>query len=146
MGIEWKRWFPYGKVMEAMIVSAFTIVPFLSGCAPVVVVGAAGAGAAGIYYTVSDSAYKTFTHPYKRVREALFEASRNMGIEMKSYVPISDGETFQGSTPQLKIEVTIRKITDKTTKVDVDVRKEVLIKDKATATELLLQMDRVLQK
>lgn len=146
MRIDGKKVSSIGRVMEGFLTSCLLVFPFISGCAPVVVVGAAGAAAAGIYYTATDSAYKTYTYPYKRVRESLLEASKNMGIEMSSYVPIADGEMFQGSTQQLKVEVTLRKITDKTTKAEVDVRKNVLIKDKATATEILLQMDKILQK
>jgi hypothetical protein len=143
---RYRRPFSFAIFRDGLIIFPFSIFPIISGCGPAIIAGAGGATAAGIYYTVTDSAEKTFSHPYKLVREALFEASKKMGIEISSYVPISDGEVFHGSTPKLKIEVTLRKLTEKITKVGVDVRKDMVVKDKATATELILQMDKVLKK
>ncbi|MCE5311676.1 MAG: DUF3568 domain-containing protein [Nitrospiraceae bacterium] len=124
--------------------SVVMVILFLSqccGCAAVVVAGASG----GVAYTLTNVAYKTVNYPLAQVKLASHNALKNMGISERDVRPIDGGYRITGATDRLTIEVELEMITSKSTKISVDARKNIVVKDKATATELIDQIVRILQ-
>ncbi|MBN2655333.1 MAG: DUF3568 family protein [Nitrospirae bacterium] len=111
------------------------------GCAAVVIAGASG----GVAYTLTNVAYKTVSYPLDHVKLANHNAFKKMGIVEKNVCPINGGYRITGTTDNLTIEVDLEMITLKSTKISVDARKNFLVKDKATATELIDQIVKILQ-
>lgn len=121
---------------------------FLTGCqllplaaSPIVVSGAGG----GVAYTLTNIAYKTVSFPGDKVESSLRGALKRMGIkevERKS----SDGVvTISAKTSKLNIEIELERITPKTTRIKVDAREGLFLKDKATATEIITQTEKDLE-
>lgn len=111
------------------------------GCAAVVVAGASG----GVAYSITNVAYKTVNYPLDQVRLAARNALKKMGIAEKDIRPIDGGYRITGTTDRLTIEVDLEMITSRSTKISVDARKNLVVKDKATATEIIDQIVRILQ-
>jgi microsomal dipeptidase-like Zn-dependent dipeptidase len=56
------------------------------------------------------------------------------------------GVRIVSETMDLKIYIDLNSITNRTTKISVDVRKNIVLKDKATATAIIDQTERILVK
>lgn len=113
----------------------------LEGCAAVAITGAA----AGISYTLSNVAYRSFSSPMDRVHHATIAALEKMDIKLIDDSKTEDGRTITASTKELDIIIHLEEITSKTTKVKVDARKKVVLKDKATAAEIINQVGEILE-
>lgn len=113
------------------------------GCA-VVAVGAVAAAAAGVTYTVLGTAEKTYNEDYDAVVAAVEKALVTLDIKTgdtkktqeDSKVVVTEIEAY---ARELTIRITIERITEKATRVIVDASKKYVIKDAATAGEILNQ-------
>ncbi len=112
-----------------------------SGCAAVLLTGASG----GVAYTLTNVAYKTVSFPFNRVDNAVHGALRKMGILHIEKKTIDGGVQIAAETPDLKIYIDVEMITSKSTRLCVDVRKNIILKDKATATEIIEQTIKILE-
>jgi hypothetical protein len=113
---------------------------FLSGCAAVALTGAG----VGVSYTLSNVAYRSFNSPVNRVHDATIAALKKMGIMIDDDTSSESGATVTAETRELDIVIHLEKITSKTTQVKVDARKNFLLKDKATAAEIINQVGKIL--
>jgi len=113
---------------------------FLSGCTAVALTGAG----VGVSYTLTNVAYRSFSAPVDRVHDATIDALKKMGIHIIDDSRSGDGRTITAVTSELDIIIDLEKVTSKTTQVKVDARKNYLLKDKATAAEILNQVGKVL--
>ncbi|MGA8178802.1 MAG: DUF3568 family protein [Desulfobacterales bacterium] len=113
---------------------------FLSGCTAVALTGAG----VGVGYTLSNVAYRSFSAPVDRVHDATVDALKKMGIHIIDDTRSGDGRTITAVTSELDIIIGLEKVTSKTTKVKVDARKNYLLKDKATAAEIINQVGKIL--
>jgi len=57
-----------------------------------------------------------------------------------------DGRTIIAATKELDIAIDLEEVTSKTTQIKVDARKRVLLKDKATAAEIINQVGKNLEE
>ncbi|HHL39167.1 MAG TPA: DUF3568 family protein [Deltaproteobacteria bacterium] len=141
---------PRKRILLPLVVLA--VFPALGGCTalpgmlplalPVLVSGAGG----GIAYTVTNVAYKTFSYPIEKVEAANRKALRKMGIvEVWRKVEDSNVEV-KAETSKLTIYIDFEKITAATTKMKVNVKRALIFKDKATATEIIVQTGRFLEQ
>ncbi len=120
------------------------------GCV-VAAVGVVAGAAAGVTYTALGVAERTFNEEYDTVAAALQKTIANMDIktgdirktEENNKVITTEIEGFAGD---LTIHMSIERITDKVTRVAVDASKRFFIKDKATATQILIQTGNNLPK
>ena len=55
-----------------------------------------------------------------------------------------NGRIITAVTDDLDIEINLEEVTSKTTQVKVDARKSVVLKDKATAAEIINQVGKIL--
>lgn len=114
------------------------------GCAEVLVPGTLAGGGEAYRYTTDNVAKKTFVGDVGQVSAAAREALVKMGIELLS-ISTEDGETtITAATTELDISIEMKPITAHTTKVAVNAVEDYVLKDRATAVEILGQIDRAL--
>ena len=116
------------------------LLPILSGCAAVALTGAG----VGVSYTLSNVAYRTFSSPGDQVHTATVDALNKMGIKIVDDYKSENGRTINASTKELDIEINLEEVTSKTTQIKVDARKSIVLKDKATAAEIINQVGKIL--
>ena len=109
------------------------LVQLLAGCTAVVLTGAG----AGITYTLSNVAYKSFNFSLDRVHHATVDALKKMDIKIIDDYKTVDGRTIIAATKELDILIDLEVVTSKTTQIKVNARKRVILKDKATAAEII---------
>jgi hypothetical protein len=88
-------------------------------------------------------AYRTFSVPLPKVRSAVMTAFDRMGIAVGSKEKIENGERFTAKASDREIEIELEAITPKTTRMRSTARSGIF-RDAATATEIILQTERVL--
>lgn len=116
------------------------LLPLLAGCTAIVLTGAG----AGITYTLSNVAYKSFSSSLDRVHRATVDALKKMDIKTINDYKTVDGRTITAATKELDIVIDLEEVTSKTTQIKVDARKRVILKDKATAAEIINQVGMIL--
>ena len=114
--------------------------PLLSGCAAIALTGAG----VGISYTLSNVAYRSFSSPLSQVHHATIDALKKMDIKIIDDSKLEDGRTITAATEELDISINLEEVTSKTTQIKVDARKRVVLKDKATAAEIINQVGKIL--
>jgi hypothetical protein len=102
-----------------------------------------GAGV-GVSYTLSNVAYRSFSSPVGRVHHATIDALKKMDITVINDSKSEDGRTITAATKELDIVINLEEVTSKTTQVKVDAREKVVLKDKATAAEIINQVGKIL--
>jgi len=118
------------------------LLPLLAGCTAIVLTGAG----AGITYTLGNVAYKSFNFSLDRVHHATVDALKKMDIKTIDDYKTVDGRTIIAATKELDIVIDLEEVTSKTTQIKVDARKRVLLKDKATAAEIINQVGKNLEE
>lgn len=113
---------------------------FLSGCTAVALTGAG----VGVSYSLTNVAYRSFSSPVDQVHSATIAALKKMGITITDDSESEAGRTITAETSELNIVINLERITSKTTQVKVDARKNVFLKDKATAAEIIYQTGEIL--
>ena len=118
----------------------------LSGCgvlplAPIAVSGAAG----GVTYTMTNVAYKTLSHPLKDVEAALHKALMKMEIKEEKREAADGNVSITAATKRLAIYIDIEKITPRATRIKVNAKQGAVLKDRATATEIIVQTEKSLE-
>ena len=102
-----------------------------------------GAGV-GVSYTLTNVAYRSFSSPVDQVHHATISALEKMEIMVIDDSKSEDGRTITAATMELDITINLEEVTLKTTKIKVDARKKLVLKDKATAAEIINQVEKVL--
>ncbi len=116
-------------------------IAFASGCTAVAVTGAG----VGINYTITNVAYKTFNYPIRDVEKATRKALKRMDIKFIAESDTEEGRRIKAATAQLDIIIDLERITSRATKIKVDAKKGPILKDKATAAEIIHQVERALE-
>ncbi len=130
-------------VLAILLSSGCSSLPLTLPIALPLIVSSAGGG---IAYTVTNVAYKTFSHPIEDVEEAVHQALEKMKIEESERETYEDGVRITATTKKLTVYIDLEEITPATTKVRVNAKRGVVLKDKATATEILVQTGLFLRK
>ena len=120
------------------------------GCA-VAAVGAVAAAAAGVTYTVSGIAQKTFNEDYDTVVAALYKGLATLDIKTGDTTKTEENgkvvtTEITAYARELTIRIDIERVSEKATRVSVDASKNYFIKDAATAGEILNQTTNNLPK
>lgn len=127
------------RIFNGFIALSISLLSY--GCAAVVVAGASGA----IAYTVTNIAYKSMSYPFSQVEPAAHTALKNMGIKEVGKKDIENGIQIAAETPNLNIYIDIERIASKTTKINVDARENIVLKDRATAAEIIDHTEKILE-
>jgi|SRR5262245_1230052 len=138
----------------AIVVVASTL--SWSGCAAIAIppaaVGAAavsgGAGGlvkAGTEYTMAGTAYRTFSSPVKDVYEAVHETFERLQIT-PTHESFESGEvTIHAAAIDRKLTIKLDPITPALTRMKLNVRQHGIGKDRATASEIIGQVEQRLR-
>ena len=123
------------------------LIPALAGCAVVGLAGpaAVSSGAAGVDYTFTNNVYKTISHPVAEVDVALFKALKKMNINEMTHNAKEDKVSVKAATDNLTIYIDLVKVTPTVTNIEVSAKKGVFLKDKAMATEIIMQTEKSLE-
>jgi len=122
-------------------IAAAGCVWLMVGCAEVLVPGTLAGGGEAYRYTTANVAKKTFMGDVRQVTAATRQALGKMGIELQS-ISTEDAETkITAATSELDITVEMKPITAHTTKVSVNAVEDYVLKDRATAVEILDQIE-----
>jgi hypothetical protein len=119
----------------------------LSGCSlfPLAVPAAVSGGAVGINYSLTNVASKTISHPVADVEAALHKALIKMRIKEVSREGARGTVNVTATTTHLDIYIDLEKVTPTVTSIKVNAKKGVFLKDKATATEIIVQTENSLE-
>ena len=111
------------------------------GCAEVIVPGAFIGASEAYHYTTSNVVKKTLMGDAGQVKAATRDALKKMDVHF-DWMKTGGNETeIAASTTELDITITIEPVTAATTKVKVDAVEDRVFKDKATAAQILSQIE-----
>ncbi len=134
----------FKKTLKRYAILVF-LAAFLCGCEPVSLTLFGVAAATGVGYTLNGAAYKTFTAPIKQVRLSSIKALGNMGITVGSKDKKEDGkEIIKASANDRTIEIILEPISENATRIKT-IAKNGIFYDRATATEIIIQTEHVLE-
>lgn len=119
----------------------FLFLPIIAGCAAIAVTGAG----VGVSYTLTNIAYKTFNSSIDEVDKATSQALNKMAIKIIDDSKTENGRRIKASTKELDITIDLERVTSRATRIKVDASKNHILKDKATATEIIHQTERILE-
>jgi hypothetical protein len=150
----WKGPVRLGLRRKAIVAGggAVAMIVTLHGCAalPVAVVGTAvlgsGAGAivkTGTEYTFTGAARRTFTVPINAVRAAVLAAFDMAGVQIRE-TEAGDGDYIAGDLHQRTVRVRLTPLSHSLTGMTLIVKRNPLVNDRATSSELLEQIEQVL--
>jgi hypothetical protein len=114
---------------------------FQTGC-QYAVTGALTGVTMGIGYLYANIAEKTVAFDLDRMTRATMLAFQKMGISIADESKAEGQRRIRGRAKDLDITVKLKEITHKSTKIKVSAR-NVIIKDKATALEIIRQTEEV---
>jgi hypothetical protein len=122
----------------------------LTGCIGVglTLLGAAvgvGSGTA-VGYSLNGVAYRTFAASLPSVERATVVALGDMGLRLQQKQATPDGKTLKASGKDRDIEIQLEPVSARTTRIRTVVRMGPFFKDRATATEIIIQTERVLAR
>ena len=115
----------------------------LAGCAPLGITAFGVGASAGVAHGLGGVTYRTFTAPMPKVRGATMSALNKMGIKVVSTAQVEGTEVIKATASDRDIEVELEPLTPSTTRIRT-VAKKGLFYDSATATEIILQTEKVL--
>jgi hypothetical protein len=116
----------------------------LAGCDPISLTALGIGAGAGVSHEMSGYTYRTFTEPLPRVRKAAIMALNRMAIKVQSTEKTDSGEVINAKGADRSIELELEAISGNTTRLRSVARKNTLFMDSATATEIIVQTERVL--
>lgn len=124
------------------------LLAFLNGCAAIGLtlfgVGAGVGTGTAVSYTLDGTAYRTFTAPLPQVETAALTALNRMGIKIDSKEKTEQGKLIAASGADRQIEVELEVVSAKTTRIRTVAKQGIFFKDRATATEIILQTEKIL--
>lgn len=120
----------------------------LNGCAAMGLtlfgVGAGVGTGTAVAYTLDGTAYRTFTASLPKVEEATLTALNRMGITVENREKTEQGRLIQASGADRQLEVELEAVSPKTTRMRTVAKQGIFFKDRATATEIILQTEKIL--
>lgn len=118
------------------------------GCAAVGLtlfgVGAGVATGTSVAYTLDGVAYKTFTASLPRVETATRTALNRMGIKIEATAQMEQGKAIKAISNDRDIEIELEMVSSKTTRIRTVAKQGIFFKDRATATEIIMQTEKAL--
>ena len=102
-------------------------------------VGAGISGGTGVSYTLDSIAYKTFAASETELRAATLQTFKRMAIEVTETQKTESGTDMTATAGDRTVEVEIDRITARTSRMRVVVKKGWFLRDRATAGEIIVQ-------
>ena len=124
----------------ALVAAAST----MAGCAPVALTALGVGMATGVGHTLGGMVYKTFTTPQAQVKRATLTALNRMQIKVVQSKRDGGTEFITAKAADREIEIELEALTPNTTRMLVVAKKDHgILRDGATATEIILQTEKV---
>ena len=125
------------------------LLALLNGCAAFGLtlfgVGAGVGTGTAVAYTLDGTAYRTFTASLLKVEDATLLALDRMGIKIeKKEKTEQGGKLIAANGADRQIEVELEAVSPKTTRIRTVAKQGIFFKDRATATEIILQTEKIL--
>jgi Protein of unknown function (DUF3568) len=131
-----------------VVVSIFCTVFAVTGCAGIGLtllgVGAGVTTGTSVAYSLDGVAYKTFTAPLPQVESATRTALDRMGIKIEATSKMEQGKAIKAQTNDREIEIELEMVSNKTTRIRSVAKQGIFFKDRATATEIIIQTEKAL--
>ncbi|MBI2399920.1 MAG: hypothetical protein HYV23_02510 [Deltaproteobacteria bacterium] len=123
----------------AFLISGCAAAPvaLLPAAVPAIIAGAGG----GITYTFTNIAYRTITRPPEEIERAALKAMEKMSIRVENLRHKEYDTEIRARTRQLKIIITLERMTPTLTRMKVNAKKGLIFKDKNTAFEIIYQTE-----
>ena len=102
-------------------------------------VGAGVSGGTGVSYTLDSIAYKTFAASETELRSATVQTLKRMAIDVTETQKTESGTQITATAGDRTVEIEIDRITPRTSRLRVVVKKDWLFRDRATAGEIVAQ-------
>jgi hypothetical protein len=132
------------KIKQMLRIGVMAALPALSGCAAVGLTAlGVGAGTA-VNHTLTGITYKTFTAPLPRVKTASIGALNRMGMKPSGAEKHDGNEVVKAAGRDRDIEIVLEPISSNSTRMRVTARNGGVFYDSATATEIIMQTERML--
>jgi hypothetical protein len=141
--------------IRGAVTRAVTLAMLVQGCAalPIAALGGAmlesSAGAivkTGTEYTMSGAAHRTLTVPVNAVRAAVLEAFDRTGVVVQPDDASGKDDRIVGTLQNRTVHVRLTAFSAALTGMTLIVKRNVLLKDRATSNELLEQIEQVLSE
>jgi Protein of unknown function (DUF3568) len=117
----------------------------LAACAPLMMSAVSAGGSRAVSHTLDGYSYRTFPVPMPRVKDASLTALNRIAVQSASSAPSDHGETITAKATDRDIEIKLESITPKLTRMRV-AAKNGLMRDTATSTEIVAQIEKALGK
>ena len=116
----------------------------LNGCVAVGLTALGVGMATGVSHTLSGMVYKTFTTPQAQVKRAALGALNRMQVKVVDTKRNGSTETIRAKAGDRDIEIDLEALTPATTRMVVTAKKDGgILRDGATATEVILQTEKI---
>ena len=117
---------------------------FLPGCVPVAITALGVGMATGVSHTLGGIVYKTFTSPQANVKKAAMNALNRMQIKVVETKRDGTTEIIKARAADRDIEIELESLSGTATRMAVAARKDGgILRDGATATEIILQTEKI---
>jgi len=116
----------------------------LGGCVAVALTAGGVGMATGVSHTLGGIVYKTFTTPQAQVKRATYGALNRMQIKVVHAKRDGTTELIEAKAGDRDIAIELEALTPTTTRMMVTAKKDGgLLRDGATATEVILQTEKL---
>ena len=133
-----------GLAVAALFLQACGVLP-IAALGPILESGAGAVVKTGTEYTTTGAAHRTFTVPMSAVRAAVLEAFDRAGVTVDSEEQTDDDkDRIVAKLKHRSLSVRLTALSASLTGMTLAVRRNALIKDRATSSELLEQVEQVL--
>ncbi len=135
------------NLCAAIGVRAFAIAAaasVLAACAPLALTSFGVGASSAVSHSLGGITYRTFTVPAPQVRVATIGALNRMGIKFEGTEKGATGEVLRATATDREIEITLERVSQNTTRMRVIARNGGIFFDSATATEIIIQTERLL--
>lgn len=116
----------------------------LAACEPLAITSFGVGASSAVSHTLGGITYRTFTAPVARVKMASLSALNRMGIRHIGTEKVKEGEVLKAVATDRQIEITLEPLSPTATRVRVVARNGGIFFDSSTATEIILQTERLL--
>jgi hypothetical protein len=139
---------------STLMLLSFSSLCSLGGCAGVTTTlfgaGAGTATSSGVSYTIDNIAYKTFNVPVDKVEQGARSVLGKMEFPVTTVERTTAGVSILAQSAnaahELDIEIELERLSPQVTRMRVIAKRGVFLKDAATATEIILQTAKLLEK
>ena len=107
-------------------------------------VGAGVSTGTGVSYTLDSIAYKTFTAPVEDLQSATLKTLKRMDITVKENQRSELGRKLVAAAGDRTVEIELDRLTAKTSRMQVVAKQGWLLRDRATAMEIIVQTEHTL--